>query len=525
MVQVIVEKEFMSYHAAEIWDCPVLEKSQRVGDWVVDQFVGRGGFGAIYGVRHVKNKSRRAVVKIFCGDMRGDTRKGARRIAKEADLIKKLGSLSAPQIYAVGKLDDKRPYFVMEVLDAYSIDTLPESSDEIREFVLGVIQALRTLHTLGKRGWVHRDLKPENIARRISDGRIVLIDFGSASPMDKADAEIHVPRAKTENSNGRQYYSIGTKGYEPPELLFRPCCDIFALGRVIRDCFKRDVPVVWSLVINKCISSRPEYRYRDLDELEHDVLHIDAVGRAEMKTCIYDDRVKNARQQTALMTSPEVLYSWIRLKSELGKAQKADESVYAGEGQVFVDFNVLSDKHVRLTRPLTLKTDRIIVVKGPGVLEGDIDALLSDEYVEDFSDNEGLPALVVLLDNATLVNTSRKAVKDQHISYLVGDSCYLNFKNLQHGEKEDADRVVVSNLGFAFVCYSGPDTLLELLQRKDKRIAASIPPIYTYSNREVFFDPDTGEVALDGLTIKNYLEDNDIYRKVMGMLVKCVPDQ
>ena len=215
MVQVIVEKEFMSYHAAEIWDCPVLEKSQRVGDWVVDQFVGRGGFGAIYGVRHVKNKSRRAVVKIFCGDMRGDTRKGARRIAKEADLIKKLGSLSAPQIYAVGKLDDKRPYFVMEVLDAYSIDTLPESSDEIREFVLGVIQALRTLHTLGKRGWVHRDLKPENIARRISDGRIVLIDFGSASPMDKADAEIHVPRAKTENSNGRQYYSIGTKGYEP----------------------------------------------------------------------------------------------------------------------------------------------------------------------------------------------------------------------------------------------------------------------------------------------------------------------
>lgn len=506
----------------KVWDCHVLEPQAVVDGWVVDSFIGVGGFGAVYGVHREGNENLRGALKILAGDPLKDEGYGIKSFRSEISLVERLSCECAPKFLGKGEVD-RHPYFVMELLEPYRIDELPEKSEEVREFVLGLIAAVRILHRTGERGWVHRDIKPENIARRPSDGRIVLIDFGTAHVMDDANAECHVPRARTMRIGGR-YCKSGTQGYAPPELLYRPCCDIFAIGRVIRDCFKEDVPVQWSLILNKCISTNPTYRYATVDGLERDVIEIDRVGREEMHRIAFDERLTSVELQAAMVATPAEVYSWIRLKDELSRRQSGEGEVFAGCGQVFVDFAALKAKHVRVLEQVTLKEDRMLVVKGPGVLEMNLDALLSDEYAEDFSDDAGFDAAVILLDNATLINKTTKPIDRQHIRYLVGDSCYLNFEHPEVGADADPSNgeVLTSNLGYSYVSCGGPRVLRELLQVKDKAIESALPLIYRYSSREVGLD-QTGELCMNGKSVKYFLLDNDVYRRSFGMLSKCSP--
>ncbi len=493
-----------------VWDCAVLEYGDVLDGWRIDAFLSKGGFGAVYHAVACDDPRQVAAVKIFSGDIDDDANHGRERIHTEKMLIEKMGSTYAPALYGFGEKDG-RPYIIMEYLDAIDPDAggLPEGDAEIREFFLQLLESVGQLHAMG---WLHCDIKPANIARRHEDGRIVLIDFGTAHKIER-DAE-HVPTWNTMNTYQGNYVIVGTRGYAPPELCFQPCRDIYALGHVIRDCFRANVPIGWSLVINKSISNKREDRYSDISDIRKDIENIDRIGMEEMSRRIYEDRQRSMKLQEEIASGGPVDYTWDRLLKELDKKQEAANAIYAGASQVFVDFRDLAPvQSIRIRRPLTLSGKRYVVIRGPGMVRVNLDALLADDDGDIRPKARGgKPAMVILWNNVTLVNTSEKKLEDGNIVYVVGDSCYLNFPNISANERIDWHFVATSNMGHSFVCYGGPRDMARLIAKMNDRVRKAIPERYMMSAREFFYDGSD-----KAKPVKDYIEDNKIIAEILGL--------
>ena len=494
--------------AAAIWDCHILEYGDVVDGWCVDRYLAQGGFGAVYRAVDCRDPSHKAAVKIFTGDLVNDDAHGKERIKLEAGILKKLGGKCAPVLFSSGEYNG-RPYLIREYLQAIEPDEgdLPTEHGAIKTFLKDTIESLKELHKIG---WVHCDVKPANIARRLDSGKYVLIDFGSAHEIERDDD--HQPRENTMNVRGGEYVRIETRGYAPPELCFQPCRDIYAIGHVIRDCFGREVPLEWSLIINRCIANRKENRYADLESLERDICSIDRIGREEMRRCIYEDRLKIMDMQKEMVREHPVAFRWNELKMRMEKAQSAHGAIYSGAGQLYLDFSVLSPfRSIKITRPVTLKEERFVVIKGPGVVQVNMDALLADGEgkIDKHGRKEGL-ALVFLWDNVTLINTTRKLPEEANVFYVVGDSCYLNFPNRSRNERFNWNYAVTSNFGFSYVGYHGPKDIARLVLAMNKRLMRNIPEQDLMSAREFFSEGKD-------ITIRDYMTQNEVMRDVLGL--------
>lgn len=90
--------------------------------------------------------------------------------------------------------------------------------DKVIAFLHDILKILEFVH---QQGVIHRDIKPSNIIRRISDGKLVLIDFGAVKEISSL------------GSDGQGITVIGTPGYMPVEQnVANPQfnSDIYALG-------------------------------------------------------------------------------------------------------------------------------------------------------------------------------------------------------------------------------------------------------------------------------------------------------
>ncbi len=96
------------------------------------------------------------------------------------------------------------------------------SEREVVEFLIDVLGILEFVHS---QGVIHCDIKPENLIRRTSDGKLVLIDFGSIQSIDFGiGAELPIYRIP-----------VTSLGYIPPEQFIgqtQPNSDIYALGMI-----------------------------------------------------------------------------------------------------------------------------------------------------------------------------------------------------------------------------------------------------------------------------------------------------
>ncbi|MFM2064926.1 MAG: hypothetical protein RLZZ507_4597 [Cyanobacteriota bacterium] len=96
------------------------------------------------------------------------------------------------------------------------------STNEAMTFLEDALGILEFVHS---QGFIHCDIKPENLIRRTSDGKLVLIDFGSIQPIDfSTDAELPISQIP-----------VSSLGYIPPEQFLgqtQPNSDIYALGMI-----------------------------------------------------------------------------------------------------------------------------------------------------------------------------------------------------------------------------------------------------------------------------------------------------
>ncbi|GAA2808407.1 serine/threonine-protein kinase [Kitasatospora sp. CM 4170] len=246
----------------------LLPAGHRVGDWIVTEPIGEGGWATVYAARRAEEATGAAAtdgpggahptdgpvgpvgaddtVALKVLPTAGLAPRQARQVTEAARREAELAR-TAPHPRLVRLLDtltlaapdhpalDGATVLVMERARGTLRDLLATGVDEDRggRIIAGICEGLAHLH---RSGWVHTDLKPENVLIG-RDGEVRLSDFGLAIEL-----------------TGTHGHSapMGTPDYLPPErwkeplgehgVRIRSTADIWALGIVIHEVFAAGVP-------------------------------------------------------------------------------------------------------------------------------------------------------------------------------------------------------------------------------------------------------------------------------------------
>jgi len=268
------------------------------GAYLIESCLGTGGFAITYRARD-RGLDRPVAIKEFFPH--GCLRVGqtlipgsewtdevfARYRARALEEGRRLAMLHHPGIVMVHAVfeENNTVYLVMELVEGEALDqhlvrrggSLPAA-----EAVDLIAQAAAALSVVHQAGLLHRDLKPQNLIRR-PDGRVLLIDFGSAREL--------LPEAVHTRT------VVLTPGYAPleqysPDGRLGPSSDIYSLaatayyllvGRPPRDAPSRvnhapdvlppselrsDVPLAVSDAIMRGLSMSPGERQGSAEEFQ-----------------------------------------------------------------------------------------------------------------------------------------------------------------------------------------------------------------------------------------------------------------
>ncbi|MBH8565372.1 serine/threonine protein kinase [Nostoc sp. CENA67] len=200
---------------------PLLRGHYRVIKVLSDE----GGFGRTYLSEDMDKLNEWCVVKQFAPKVRETSalKKAVELFQEEAQRLQHLGEHhQIPALLAYFEQDNYL-FLVQQFIDGQNLlqelqQGITYSESQILELLLDLLPVLKFIHD---RGIIHRDIKPQNIIRRRSDGRLVLIDFGSAKQLT---ATVHTQLGTT----------IGSHGYTPIEQMqdgkAYPASDLFSLG-------------------------------------------------------------------------------------------------------------------------------------------------------------------------------------------------------------------------------------------------------------------------------------------------------
>lgn len=146
------------------------------GRYRVICFLGRGSFGEVYLVEHLKLRTVRALKCIDkCRDLYAEA-------GREADILKNLKHPSIPTIYDIEE-DEERVFIVEDYEEGVSLQSLISQNRHftVKETVRVVLQLCGILEYLHDNGVYHHDIKPDNIIYDADNDSVKLIDYGSAA--------------------------------------------------------------------------------------------------------------------------------------------------------------------------------------------------------------------------------------------------------------------------------------------------------------------------------------------------------
>ena len=233
---------------------PILSCGERVGDWTIRAFLGRGGSAEVFRAENVVTGIVGALKVLYRTDDRS-----RERFRREARIIAETRGAAFPLFYGAGECDG-RFYIAEELLEPIA---LPADDAAVARYIFGVAAGVEVLH---RRGFVHRDLKPGNVLMRPATGESVLIDMGLAKGGEDAPQMHGEPLSVVDG----HAVGVGTPGFSAPEQFtggkVSAATDIHALGVLVDACFKGKPPKAWADIIRRSTSSIPGQRYANVAE-------------------------------------------------------------------------------------------------------------------------------------------------------------------------------------------------------------------------------------------------------------------
>jgi tetratricopeptide (TPR) repeat protein len=213
----------------ESWSGGLPPTGARLGRYVLERLLGKGGMGAVYVGRDL-NLDRSVAIKVMLPTFSADD-DSHERFVREAEA---LGAARHPNVVVVHETGTHSPpagppvhFLVLELVDGESLgDRLardgPLPPRVAAELLLPLARALQFAHEAGV---LHRDLKPDNVLVAV-DGTPKLADFGLARLVDREALTL----------TGQV---LGTPAYMSPEQAsgepgrFGPHTDVYGLGAVL----------------------------------------------------------------------------------------------------------------------------------------------------------------------------------------------------------------------------------------------------------------------------------------------------
>ncbi len=160
-----------------------------LGGFEVLEYLGGGGMGDVYRARQV-GTNRLVALKTIRGELTSPEQ--AARFKQE---FRRLVDVTHPNLVSLHELfwDSQPWFFTMELVEGVSFlehvrpgrqgGPLPADRVEVLRTALRQLAAgVAALHQSGK---LHRDLKPSNVLVARPEGRVVILDFGLATEMDR----------------------------------------------------------------------------------------------------------------------------------------------------------------------------------------------------------------------------------------------------------------------------------------------------------------------------------------------------
>ena len=208
---------------------------ERVGRFVIERELGRGGMGIVYRARD-ERLDRTIALKVL-GKRRDSDPERRARFLREARSAASIVHPNVATVYEIGE-ERETPYIAMELVDGTSLrqrllvhDKLPVA--EVIALASGITRGLAAAH---EKQIIHRDLKPENIMVEPS-GSPKILDFGLAKLHDADVTPTELGAQATRSPSTEDGRILGTPGYMSPEQAAGKALDgrsdLFSLGVVL----------------------------------------------------------------------------------------------------------------------------------------------------------------------------------------------------------------------------------------------------------------------------------------------------
>lgn len=291
-----------------------------LGSYQILKEIGKGGMGEVF-LAYDRTCGRRLALKRIRPDLIRHPQLSP-RFLREARITSQLMHPAIVPIYTIQSVDGA-VYYTMPFLEGSTLkEILVKAKEEtlkglqldhtasipalMRTF-LTVCQAVAYAHA---KGVIHRDLKPNNIIVG-PYGEVLILDWGLAKLIackepEIADADAAQQQQEIPNDHTRFGKTVGTLAYMAPERALGKSAtvqtDIYSLGVIlyqiltlhhpfyrqnlkefrrsidkeeVRDPAEvapyRDIPPILSRITVKCLEKPLEKRYKEVEEIIHDV--------------------------------------------------------------------------------------------------------------------------------------------------------------------------------------------------------------------------------------------------------------
>ena len=278
---------------------PLLAAGERLGSYVIESLVGRGGMGEVYLAYDERLQRPVAIKRIRQDRVDGEHRE---RFRREALAVAQVSHPAIVQVYEWLETPGGH-CLVMEWIGGRSLaEVIAAGELDLRRILRLACEIAEGLAEAHAKGFLHRDLKPENVLVTAS-GHAKIVDFGLVAPIRPSlgDAETALTRA------GAVVGTVHTMAPEQAEggsLDHR--ADLFSFGCILYEMLAGRSPfraATWIETLRKVLYEEPAPLARPdlppaLAELVRGLLAKDREGRPANAAAVH-------RTLEAILLGPE----------------------------------------------------------------------------------------------------------------------------------------------------------------------------------------------------------------------------